>query len=105
MGTAGSLRLWNSQILNNRAEAGSLLALGGGAYLNPLIPAEIRGCTVDGNTAPNGGGLAGPNSGSSGTLTILQTTISNNRADNVGGGGMGFEVRSESPSLRTRKRL
>jgi hypothetical protein len=89
LGTGGSLRLWNSQILNNVAETGGLgSAAGGGALLNRLIPVEIRGCTIDGNQAPNGGGIVALNGGSGnpGTLTILQSTISNNRADNFGGG-------------------
>ncbi|HTK76939.1 MAG TPA: choice-of-anchor Q domain-containing protein, partial [Gemmataceae bacterium] len=88
-GTGGSLRLWNSQVLNNVAETGGFaLAAGGGALLNRLIPVEIRGCTIDGNQAPNGGGVFAGNGGSGnpGTLTILGSTISNNRADNVGGG-------------------
>ena len=75
---AGVMTLTNCTISNN-IEAG-----GGGGGINNSGRLMLTGCTVSGNAAPGGGGID-----NTGTLTVSNSTFSNNSANYYGGGAIG----------------
>ncbi len=82
----GTTRISNSTFQFNSATGGDAAQGGGAIFTNSDMTIE-NNTLIDGNTAfgaqGNGGGiLVGP----SGTLTVMNSTISNNEASNVGGG-------------------
>ncbi|HXF04873.1 MAG TPA: right-handed parallel beta-helix repeat-containing protein [Blastocatellia bacterium] len=78
----GVMDITNSTISGNHADQA-----GGGIY-NDFGEVEITDSTISGNSANNGGGIR--NGGSGATMTIEGSTISGNRADDVGGGIRNF---------------
>lgn len=74
--SAGSLTLTNSAVTGNSAGTN----FGGGLYTQG--PTVIDGCTISGNQAGNGGGLFHGFS----TLTLSNTTVSNNTTQFQGAG-------------------
>lgn len=100
---ASTLSIESSTLSGNSATS-----LGGaiGAFLNTTgtssVAITIDRTTIDGNaagTSSGGIGFGGPNS----TLTITNTTISNNRANGTNGGGMalGSTATGTSPGVVT----
>jgi CSLREA domain-containing protein len=60
---------------------------GGGVHLSVGAPLFMRNSTVTGNSAMfDGGGISASCNGGSGKVTIIDSTISNNRADSNGDG-------------------
>ncbi|MBX7105228.1 MAG: hypothetical protein K1X57_14190 [Gemmataceae bacterium] len=94
-GNAGGLRITGSSIVNNRATS-TTSSVGGAINVvtNINIPTPygffIRNSTISGNSAGLNGGAIDIGTGISGTLTIQNSTITNNTAAGVGanqGGG------------------
>jgi filamentous hemagglutinin family protein len=81
----GTLTIINSTLSNNTAIGSSSPNSGGGALLNTIgRTATLINTTVSGNTAKVGGGIR-----NDGILTILNSTVANNRATGgLGGGGI-----------------
>ena len=89
----GTLIIRGSTISNNRAEGG----YGGGVYVDYGGTAEITNSSLIGNTAPHGygGGLI-INGGEKPAVTVTNTTITDNRAQD----GSGIEFAVGTLSLR-----
>jgi len=76
--TAGQLTLNGTTLRNNRANS-----IGGGLYNDGL--ATLTNVTIRGNTATNGIGGGLYTAGTNGTLSMVGTLVSDNRAFNGGG--------------------
>ena len=87
MTQAGMLTLNSTSVTNNVALNG-----GAGGILNHNGTAVITDSVISGNTAPGGGGIANGNGnggGGGGTMTIADSTITNNVANGGPDGGAG----------------
>jgi CSLREA domain-containing protein len=82
--TGGSLSLSESSLRGNDATHWGN-GNGGGIHLENSSPAEIRSSLIENNTAPNNGGGIFFSGNAGATLTIRDSTISGNRAENGGG--------------------
>jgi filamentous hemagglutinin family protein len=79
---SGTLTIINSTLSNNTAIGSGSITSGGGALLNTTGgTATLINTTVSGNTAKVGGGIR-----NDGGLTLLNSTVANNRATGGGGG-------------------
>src|SRR5262249_20243623 len=63
---------------------GSITDLGGG--IDNFGALTLSNCTISGNSASQGGGIANHNGSASNTLAIIDTTLSGNSATSAGGG-------------------
>jgi CSLREA domain-containing protein len=97
----GHLNMSNSTIDNNYVRAfpngtGTALASGGGVSVEIGNSATITNSTIAGNTAGDGGAGGSPGNGggiaNNGTLTLTNSTLDLNKADDFGGGLDNFEV-------------
>ena len=81
--SATDCTIQNTKITNNTANALASWLGGGGIYTDGNTAMTLIGCTISGNQAANasGGGIQ-----NRGTLTLQDTTVSNNTAKLSGGG-------------------
>jgi hypothetical protein len=83
LGPGTALTLTNSIVSDNTSTNS------GGGILIPAGTVTLNNCTVRDNRAPHGGGIFVSSSVSNSLLEVNNSTISNNIADNIGGGNGG----------------